>query len=317
MAEKHIFTIFTPTYNRAHTLVRVWDSLRAQTFRDFEWLIIDDTSTDDTARLVEEWRKQADFPVRFYTQQKKGMHIGFNMAVQLAQGELFLPLDSDDGCLPDALERLLWNWEQIPPDRRGGFLGLAGLCLDQHGNLVGDKFPSPVMDATSNEMKYRWKVRGEKWGFIRTAVLKEFPFPEIPGVRAIPQGVIWSRMAAKYRLRYVNENFRIYWTDPPVQDGEQLCFGYPASKLGLCHALWHKTILDLELDWFWCAPLKFSLSAADFARFSLHSGDPLSSQWRQLSPRARLLWLLCLPAGLAAYWRDLWRERAAPKSSVS
>ena len=57
----HVFTVFTATYNRAHVLHRVYDSLRAQTFRDFEWLVVDDGSTDGTGALVEGWRAEADF----------------------------------------------------------------------------------------------------------------------------------------------------------------------------------------------------------------------------------------------------------------
>jgi glycosyltransferase involved in cell wall biosynthesis len=315
MTAKHVFTVFTPTYNRAHTLARVWESLRVQTFRDFEWLVIDDSSTDDTAALVEGWRKQSDFPVRFYTQREKGMHIGFNMGVRLAHGELFLPLDSDDACVPGALERLLWNWNQIPADKRDGFSAVTCLCRDQHGNPIGDKFPEDILDSDSIEIKYRWDIKGEKWGFHRTAALKEFPFPEISGVRAIPQGVVWSMMAAKYRTRFINEYLRIYWTDPPVQQGEQLCFGYPASKLGPSHALWHKTILNGELGWFGHAPLAFAMSAANFARFSFHTGEGLCKQWAQLRPAARMLWITCLPAGVAAYWRDLSRERRTGKVS--
>ena len=91
----YIFTVFTPTYNRAHTLHIVFESLLNQTFKTldgdpvFEWLIIDDGSTDETERLVSRFQEEADFPVRYYCQDNSGKHVAINKGVQLAQGEFF------------------------------------------------------------------------------------------------------------------------------------------------------------------------------------------------------------------------------------
>ena len=97
---RYTFTVFTPTCNRCATLPRVYASLAAQTFRDFEWLIVDDGSTDCTAALVDKWTAQADFPIRYLRQENRGKHIASNRAVREARGELFLVLDSDDACVP-------------------------------------------------------------------------------------------------------------------------------------------------------------------------------------------------------------------------
>ncbi len=94
-----IFTVFTPTYNRAHTIHRAFDSLRAQTLRDFEWLVVDDGSTDNTSELIASWAKVADFPIRYFKQDHSGKHIAHNLAVREARGKFFLPLASDDACL--------------------------------------------------------------------------------------------------------------------------------------------------------------------------------------------------------------------------
>ena len=84
------FTVCTPTFNRAHTLDRVYDSLMAQTFKDFEWVIIDDGSSDRTKELVSEWQSEAPFPIRYEFQKNQGKHIAVNLGAQLAAGELFL-----------------------------------------------------------------------------------------------------------------------------------------------------------------------------------------------------------------------------------
>ena len=83
-----LFTVFTPTFNRAHTLGRVYESLSSQTLRDFEWLIIDDGSTDGTDALVERFRQAASFPIRYEYQSNQGKNAAFNREVGLAQGEL-------------------------------------------------------------------------------------------------------------------------------------------------------------------------------------------------------------------------------------
>src|SRR4051794_24520469 len=110
-APRYTFTVFTSTRNRAHTLERPFHSLKAQTFRDFEWLIIDNGSTDGTRELVERFQSEADFPIRYLWQEDAGKHGSLNRGIELAEGELFLILDSDDGCVPEALERFKYNWE--------------------------------------------------------------------------------------------------------------------------------------------------------------------------------------------------------------
>jgi glycosyltransferase involved in cell wall biosynthesis len=94
---EYLFTVFTPSYNRARTLPRVYESLQRQTLRNFEWLVMDDGSTDDTRQLVTRWQAESNFPIRYIFQENQGKPAAFNHGVQEARGKLFLTLDSDDG----------------------------------------------------------------------------------------------------------------------------------------------------------------------------------------------------------------------------
>ena len=106
-----------PDIHRRDRLPRVYESLKAQTFRGFEWLIVDDGSTDGTGELVKAWQAAADFPIRYFYQPNRGKHIGFNRSVVEAQGELLLSFDSDDSCAPNALERFKSHWDSIATKR--------------------------------------------------------------------------------------------------------------------------------------------------------------------------------------------------------
>ena len=135
------FTVFTATRDRAHTLPRVYESLKGQTLRDFEWLIIDNESTDGTPDLVTRWQDEAPFPVRFFYPADGGQQGSRNRAVAEARGQLFLTFNSDDSCPPTTLERFKAHWDSIPEDVRPHFSGVTGHTVDEHGNRIGSAFP--------------------------------------------------------------------------------------------------------------------------------------------------------------------------------
>ncbi len=308
---RYTFTVFTPTYNRADTLHRVYGSLAAQTFRDFEWLICDDGSTDGTRELVEGWEATAAFPIRYVRQDNRGKHVAFNRGVREARGALFLTLDSDDECVPHALARFAHHWRAIPDAERGRFSAVTALCVDQHGRLVGDRFPFDPTDSDSLEIRYRFRVKGEKWGFHRTDVLRAFPFPEPDGARHVTPAFVWRAIARQYKTRYVNEALRIYYVSERADRISSV-----AWRLGHAKdlAAWHASVLDRDLDWFSAAPRDFAASAVNHIRYSLHAGDRVVHAIRRLErPGARLLASLAVPAGLCVYVRDGLRSRASAR----
>jgi glycosyltransferase involved in cell wall biosynthesis len=305
-----LFTVFTPTYNRAKTLGRVYDSLCSQTVRNFEWLIVDDGSTDGTIDLVLDWSRAADFPIRYVRQTNQGKHVATNRGVAEARGELFLTLDSDDGCVDTVLQQFATLWQAIPERSRSQFSAVTALCQDQHGNIVGEKFPQDILDSDSLELHYRFKVRGEKWGFQRTDVMRKFPFPDLSGERFIPESVVWYAIARNYKTRFVNVPLRIYWIRSAQDDDA----GAPSKDLrthARGHAYAHQCILNEDVDWFQVAPAGFFRSGVHYVRFSFHDAVGPLAQYKHLTnPLAKMIWLASFPVGLLVYLRDISRRTA-------
>lgn len=211
-----LFTVFTPVYNRRATLHRVFDSLRAQTLRDFEWVVVDDGSTDGVDEELEAYRARAGFPMRIAAQRNAGKHVAWNRGLELARGELFVPADSDDAFVPETLERFRDLWLSIPAQERPLFSGVNVLCQDPRtGATVGVPFPRSPMVSDNLELAYVHRVRGEKWGCARTSVLRENRFPADEALRGsyVPESYIWFSLARRYRVLCANEPLRLYYRD--------------------------------------------------------------------------------------------------------
>lgn len=208
-----LFSVFTPVYNRRNTIHRVWDSLCAQSLQDFEWIVIDDGSDDGIGEILDTYAKSATFPIQILKQKNMGKHVAWNKAVQLANGELFLPLDSDDACIPTALEVFASLWNSIAPDEKKLFSGINVLCSDAvTGRIVGNPFPITPIISNNLELLYVYNVYGEKWGCVRTEILRQNLFPN--ATRGyFPEAYIWFSIARRYMALCVNEPLRIYYSD--------------------------------------------------------------------------------------------------------
>lgn len=213
VAFRHRFTVYTPCFNSAATLHRVWDSLRVQTYHDFEWLVVDDGSTDRTLEVLQAYRAEARFPVRVIRlDQNRGHAASLNLAVAAAGGMFFLKTDSDDTFPPNALQVLHDWWEAIPLPERDGFAGVTGCCLDESGDRLEPPFPRSPFDVTANELYFVHGFRREKWGFTRTCLMRQTSLPEVD--RYVPESVVWRRIAATRRTRFVNDAVRVYHRTP-------------------------------------------------------------------------------------------------------
>lgn len=207
MTMKHPFiTILTPTYNRASLLPRLFDSLLRQTNKDFEWIVVDDGSTDDTREVVANLKEKCGgaFPMGYVYKANGGKHMAINIGAERARGELLFIADSDDLLIDDALETVANSWHDISDDK--SFAGIAGLDITMDTReVIGSGLPQGHIDCNAIDIRYRHHVTGDMKEVFRTEVLREFPFPEFAGERFCPEQLVWFRMARRYRLRYINK----------------------------------------------------------------------------------------------------------------
>lgn len=290
-----LVTIVTPSYNRGHMLADVYRSLCDQNII-LEWIVVDDGSADRTADTVRTLAEEASFPI-FYTQHEHaGKHIAVNRGVTLARGALIGLLDSDDLLLPGALDGLVAHWTGIQD--QAGYVGITGLCIDESGRVIGDRFCADVVDASWLEMRYRHRVKGDKWGLQRADVLRAYPFPQEPGF--ILEGAIWREIGKTYRTRYVNDVFLC-----KRLGGSDRLSKKPFSHCAQTVAQHYRHVLTEDLGWFTDNPIWFILGAAQFSRALFHHHVPVYRQATEL-PRwsSRILWASALPLGWLLYLRD-------------
>lgn len=205
-----LLTILTPTYNRASLLPRLYKSLCAQTCRDFEWIVVDDGSTDNTQEVVSSFKVENgdSFPITYIRKENGGKHTALNRGVRAAQGSLIMIADDDDLLPPDAIDIIRHSWAKIEFQASVG--GIAGLDVNKRtGEVIGSGLPKEHILCNAMDIRYRYHVTGDLKEVFRTDVLKDFPFPEIAGEMFCPEQLVWFRIAQKYSLYYINKSIYI------------------------------------------------------------------------------------------------------------
>ncbi len=248
---KPFFTVFTPIFNRSEYILRVYDSLCKQKYQDFEWLIIDDGSTDNPEGLINDLKTKSKFNILYYYKSNGGKHSTFAYAYSLANGEFLINLDSDDALSDNCLSTLYNYWFRLNDKDR--FIGITGLCIDQYGKLVGDKFPSDLFISNSLDCQYKHKIKGEKFGMQRLSILKEFSFPETNTNGYFGEGYIWDRIALKYDTLYINEVLRIYF----LEKKSSIMNNLNSSKNLVSTRIYMLDRVNMFNHYFWFSPLHF------------------------------------------------------------
>src|ERR1039457_6642766 len=209
------FTILTPVFNGEKHIQRVFDSITVQTFKDFEWIIVDDGSTDNTGHLIKSFIEQhPEISIRYIEQEHNGKHIAWNKGIEKANGKILVPADADDSFLPEALSFFHSQWNALSIKEQKGISGINVLCFDNDSNeIVGPPFPQNRMVTNNLELGYKYKITGEKWGCVRVDLLKLRPFPVVKK-GYYPESYLWLHFAKNYQVICFNKPLRRYFTTP-------------------------------------------------------------------------------------------------------
>ena len=236
------FTVFTPTFNRKELLKKLYKSLQKQTFKDFEWLIVDDGSTDGTKEKVEEFLSEKKLEIKYYFKENGGKQRAYNFATEKANGELFICLDSDDEYVENGLEIILKYWKKY--EKNSDIAGMGYLSTYPNREIIGSSFPEKEMISTQFEIYNKYGVKGDKGLMFRTEIIKKYKFPVFEDEKFITEAVVYNRICEKYKMVYVNEKIEIkeYQEDGLTAKYNNLLLKNPKGQ-----ALYHNEINSQKL----------------------------------------------------------------------
>lgn len=276
-------TIFTPAYNRAHTLPRTYASLLAQKSRDFVWLIIDDGSTDGTEDLVRGWMNSDNgFEIRYIRKENGGMHTAHNTAYENIDTELNVCIDSDDALAENAVEIILSEWKRV---KSTGVAGLIGLDADFSGNIIGTRFPDGVTETTLSGF-YASGGSGDKKLVYRTDIITSVPpYPVFDGEKYVALAYKYLLVDQKYKMAAIN---RVLCSVEYQPDGSSnsMWRQYLANPRGF--AFWRKVCMTY--------PTSRNRLFVDCVHYCSSSVIAKNRNYIKESPR-KFLTVLCTPAG--------------------
>ena len=284
-------SVFTATYNRASTLNRAYESLNNQTHHNFEWIIVDDGSTDETEALVKKFRTDK-FKIHYFKQENQGKHFAINKGVSVAKGTFFFILDSDDYLPQNALELVAKNYKIINNNTVLG--GVVGRKAYFDNKIVGTIKSFEVFVSNALDIRYIHKIKGDLTEIYYTKVLKEFPFPEIDNEKFCPEALVWNRIAQKYSLLYFNESIYNceYLADGLTSKIVKIRMNSPTASM-LCYA----ELASYKI------PLTQKIKATiNFWRFAFCSKISLLKKLKQVNCAISII---AFPLGLLMHLNDL------------
>ena len=276
-------TVFTPAYNRAHTLPRTYESLCQQKCKDFIWLIVDDGSQDNTAELIRQWQARDNgFEIRYIYKENGGMHTAHNTAYEHIDTELNTCIDSDDKLAPDAVEKILRKWDQVKDQ---GYAGIIGLDADFEGKIIGKGFPEGLTETTVVGY-YAAGGSGDKKLVYRTDIINQYPpYPVFEGEKYVS-------LAYKYRL--IDQTYKMAVLD------EVLC-NVEYQPDGSSGTMWKQYLKNPKGWMFWRkvqmqypeSTKRLIINCIHYCSSSIIAGD---KRFVKESPR-KVLTVLCAPLG--------------------
>lgn len=221
-------TIFTPTYNRAHCLDRLYKSLISQTNKSFKWIIVDDGSTDKTENLVNGYIQEKKLEIEYYKQLNMGKHVAHNKGVEMCNTELFFCVDSDDLLTNDAVESILDKWDSI--DKSKSYVGIVALKGDQNGFVdKKNQMPKNLNESTLSDLYNIHGKKGETALIFKTSYLKKRMFPVFGKEKFLSEEVLYNELdmiapliilnKVIYLMEYLDDgitkNYIKFWKSSP------------------------------------------------------------------------------------------------------
>ena len=234
-----IITVFTPTYNRAYTLGRCYESLKRQTNQNFVWLIVDDGSTDNTKELAESWQKENKIAIKYHSQENGGKHIAHNTGVKLTETELFVCVDSDDYLTDDAIELCTRHWQEVNAANLAGIVALKGYSNDKP---TGTLMPSGVTQSTIYDLYNSHGFTGDAMLVFKTKVLKKHLFPVIAGEKFFPEAYIYDRIDQEYQMSLLD---KVLYICEYLEDGYSSNYQRVFKNNPKAYAAYHAQRLNL------------------------------------------------------------------------
>lgn len=316
-------TIFTPTFNREKTLARCLESLQAQTDHDFEWVIVDDGSRDNTPALLDEWEKTViptlPFPVRIFRQANAGKHIAWNWAVDQAAAPYFLCLDSDDALLPNAVEDI--KKEQAALVAKGlNPSGIGFPLVDQYGNAIGLSLTENEKPLGFIELLFRNRLGGEVTIVYRTELLRNFKFPETYRNVYFPEGHCIYRYDRAHPIHFADPVLYIYYKDDTgtVTNSSVATLSRLEKGAAITLSVMAWGPLNCASHKVFRHPLRMLKFAINYDRFRLHTKDWPGHLFADLdNTTAKALAAVAFVPGLLLCLRDKWRIAKMKKRGLS
>lgn len=205
------FSVWTPTYNRSSFLGRVYKCLVDQTFKNFEWIIIDDGSTDNTKEIVDKFISDNNLKsIRYIKKENGGKHTAWRVATNEFKADYVITNDSDDTLTPHALEIFNRYWEELEnSDEYDNFWEVKG--RDQYkGRVIGPPLPTKVFDSNYDELVYKYKMKVDMLACRKASVLRKeakvpdyFEFDNL--CSNFSESIRWARAGKVYKSRFIEE----------------------------------------------------------------------------------------------------------------
>lgn len=197
-------TIFTPTFNRGHLLERLFESLKKQSSHNFEWVIIDDGSIDQTKEIVDGFIKSnSAFPIVYFKQENQGKHIAINKGLEIANGRYFFIVDSDDYLTEEAVAIILDNISEV--DDVEDSCGLVFHRMYPDGKIVGVCPDEKSLKCSLYDLKFKYGIQGDKAEIFKTSILRQFLFPKIEFEKFCPEALVMYKMSGPFSITYKNK----------------------------------------------------------------------------------------------------------------